>query len=143
MKLITNIPRDVIDDAKADRVFVPHELLVKHGAPIKAAALAKSENWPAAHKAACEQLDIAEQYYASAKVGIKELPFRCAWAISAALAVYREIGERLREGGPKAWEGRVSASKGRKMGLALGAVAPAMKRKSVGVTPRDGFYERP
>ena len=140
---LTNIARDVIDDAKADRVFVPRDLLTKHGAPIDAASLAKTESWPAAHKAASEQLDIAEQYYASAKVGIKELPFRCAWAISAALAVYREIGERLRAGGHEAWEGRVSATKGRKMALALGAVRPAMGRKAVAVTPRDGFYERP
>jgi len=29
------------------------------------------------------------------------------------------------------------------MGLALGAVGPAMGRKKVAVTPRDGFYERP
>ena len=140
---LTNIARDVIDDAEADRVFVPRDLLTKHGAPIEAGQLAKIENWPAAHKAACEQLDIAEQYYESAKVGIKELPFRCAWAISAALSVYREIGERLREGGPEAWSGRVSASKGRKMALAMGAVGPAMGRKRVKVTPRDGFYARP
>ena len=140
---LTNIARDVIDDAKADRVFVPKDLLIAAGAPTDAVSLAKRENWPAAHKAACAQLDIAEQYYDSAKVGIKELPFRCAWAISAALAVYREIGERLREGGPEAWEGRVSAGKGRKVALALGAVGPAMGRKSADITPRDGFYERP
>ena len=140
---LTNIARDVIDDARADRVFVPKELLLKHGAPTDARDLAKHENWPAAHAAACEQLDIAEQYYASAKVGIKELDFRCAWAISAALKVYREIGEELRKGGPEAWEGRVGASKGRKIGLALGAVGPAMGRKTVEVTSRDGFYERP
>ena len=140
---LTNIARDVIDDAKADRVFVPRDLLKTAGAPIDATNLTKQENWPAAHKAACAQLDIAEQYYESAKVGIKELPFRCAWAISAALAVYREIGERLRAGGPKAWEGRVSASKGRKMALALGAVGPAIGRKSVKATSREGFYERP
>ena len=140
---LTNIARDVIDDAKADRVFVPQDLLTKNGAPIDAASLAKHKNWPTAHKAACEQLDIAEQYYDSAKVGIKELPFRCAWAISAALAVYREIGERLKDGGPEAWEGRVSASKGRKMALAFGSVGPALGRRSVRITPRKGFYERP
>lgn len=140
---LTNIARDVIDDAEADRVFMPQDLLLKHGAPIKAAAQLNRDNWPALHKAACEQLDIAEAYYASAKVGIKELPFRCAWAISAALGVYREIGQTLRDGGPQAWEGRVSASRGRKTALALGAVGPAMARKSVHVTPRDGFYARP
>jgi len=76
-------------------------------------------------------------------VGIKELDFRCAWAISAALKVYREIGENLRKGGPEAWEGRVGASSGRKIALALGAIGPAMGRKSVAVTERVGFYERP
>ncbi len=140
---LTNIARDVIDDAQADRVFVPRDLLIKHGAPVDAAALAQKENWPAAYAAAREQLDVAEAYYQSAKIGIKELPFRCAWAISAALSVYRAIGERLKEGGPEAWEGRVSASKGRKIALALGAVGTAVKRNRVEVTPRDGFYKRP
>ena len=140
---LTNIARDVVDDAQADRVFVPRDLLTAAGAPTDAASLVKPEHWPAAHKAACAQLEIAEHYYDSAKVGIKELPFRCAWAISAALSVYREIGETLRDAGPNAWERRVSASGGRKVALAIGAMAPAMGRKSVSVTPRDGFYERP
>jgi len=140
---LTNIARDVIDDAKADRVFVPQDLLKAAGAPVDAKAQIDPAAWPALHKAACAQLDIAEQYYVSAKVGIKELDFRCAWAISAALKVYREIGEKLREGGPEAWEGRVGASGKRKIALALGAIGPAMGRKSVEVTPRDGFYERP
>ena len=140
---LTNIARDVIDDAKADRVFVPQDLLTAAGAPTDACALAKRENWPAAHKAAIAQLDVADQYYESAKVGIKELPFRCAWAISAALSVYREIGQRLRQGGPQAWEGRVSASKSRKIGLAVGAIAPAMSRKSVAVTSRETYFQRP
>ena len=140
---LTNIARDVVDDAKADRVFVPRDLLRASGAPVDASELARPEHWPTAHKAACAQLDIAEAYYASAKVGIKELPFRCAWAISAALSVYRDIGEKLRHAGPDAWEQRVSASGGRKVALALGAMGPAMGRKSVAITPRDGFYERP
>ena len=139
---LTNIARDVIDDAKADRVFVPRDLLTAAGAPIDAKDQLDRAAWPALHKAACAQLDIAEAYYASAKVGIKELDFRCAWAISAALKVYREIGETLREGGSEAWEGRVGASSGRKVALALGAMGPAMRRKSVAVTPRDRFYER-
>jgi len=140
---LTNIARDVIDDAKADRVFVPQDLLLAAGAPISAKDQLDKANWPSLHKAACAQLDIAEQYYASAKVGIKELDFRCAWAISAALKVYREIGENLRKGGPEAWEGRVGASNGRKVVLAIGAVGPAMGRKSVEVTARAEFYERP
>ena len=140
---LTNIARDVIDDAQADRVFVPQDLLSKHGAPNAAQELAQRDNWPSAYKAACEQLDIAEAYYRSAKVGIRELDFRCAWAISAALKVYREIGEVLRSGGPEAWEGRVGAGKGHKLALAIGAAGPAIRRAKVEEVSREGFYERP
>jgi phytoene synthase len=140
---LTNIARDVIDDAKAGRVFVPSELLEKHGAPIEPDRLASREHWPAAHLAAVDLLDIAEDYYASAKVGIRELPFRCAWAITAALNVYREIGEVLRRQGPNAWAGRVGAGKTRKIALALGAIGPAMARDHVELSSRHGFYQRP
>ena len=140
---LTNIARDVIDDAKADRVFVPQEFLLRHGAPVDGASLAKSDNWPAAHKAAVDLLDVAEDYYRSARTGIRVLPFRCAWAITAALNVYREIGEVLRHEGPEAWSGRVGASQGRKMSLALMAGGPTLRRRFARDYPRDGFYQRP
>ena len=139
---LTNIARDVVDDARADRVFIPQNLLIAAGAPVNAAELTRKENWSAAHKAALMQLDIAEGYYDSAKVGIKELPFRCAWAISAALLVYREIGQTLRAKGPMAWERRVSAGGGRKLWLAVSAIGPALSRASVKDVSRFGFYER-
>ena len=86
---------------------------------------------------------MAEQYYDSAKVGIKDLPFRCAWAICAALSVYREIGVTLHKGGPEAWQQRVGASRGRKIRLALGASGAAMRKGSVEITPRKTLYRRP
>lgn len=140
---LTNISRDVIDDAKAGRVFVPQELLLSHGAPIEPDLLMQPQNWPDAHRATVDLLDVAEAYYASARTGIRELPFRCAWAISAALKVYREIGQVLRRGGPDAWQGRVGASSARKMRLALRAGGPALLRATVKDAPRDGFYQRP
>ncbi|GLQ19177.1 phytoene/squalene synthase family protein [Algimonas porphyrae] len=140
---LTNIARDVIDDARADRVFVPQSLLIRHGAPVAPDLLKQHANWPAAHKAAIDLIDIAEDYYASARTGIRALPFRCAWAISAALSVYREIGEVLRVGGPEAWHGRVGASASRKMRLAVRAGRPALMRSFVREVPRDGFYMRP
>ncbi|MEM9600091.1 MAG: phytoene/squalene synthase family protein [Pseudomonadota bacterium] len=140
---LTNIARDVIDDARADRVFVPQSLLQAHGAPVEPELLCNEANWPAVHKAAVDLLDIAEDYYASARTGIRALPFRCAWAISAALKVYREIGEVLRREGPEAWQGRVGASSGRKLRLALGAGQPVLLRRYAQDVPREGFYDRP
>lgn len=140
---LTNIARDVMDDAKAGRVFVPQDLLVANGAPVDPDLLMQPQNWPAAHDAAIGLLDVAEGYYASARTGIRDLPFRCAWAISAALKVYREIGEVLRQGGPDSWQGRVGASGARKMSLAVAAGRPALLRSLAKDTPRDGFYQRP
>lgn len=140
---LTNIARDVIDDAKADRIFVPQELLLANGAPIEPNLLMQKQNWPDAHSAAVDLLNIAEAYYASARTGIRDLPFRCAWAIMAALKVYREIGEVLRREGPNAWEGRVGASKRRKIRLALNAGGPALLRNAAKDAPRNGFYQRP
>ena len=140
---LTNIARDVIDDAKAERVFVPSAILQEYGAPTDPLTLAQRESWPAAHAAAVELLDVAERYYESARVGIRELPFRCAWAISAALRVYREIGEVLRAGGSDAWDARVGAGTARKLGLALAAGPDAMRRGRVVDVSREGLYARP
>ena len=140
---LTNISRDVIDDAKAGRVFVPQELLLGHGAQVEPDLLMQPQNWPGAHKAALDLLDVAEGYYDSARTGIRDLPFRCAWAISAALKVYREIGQVLRRGGPEAWHGRVGASSFWKLRLALRAGGPALVRAVAKDTLRDEFYQRP
>ena len=140
---LTNIARDVIDDARAERVYVPADLLAAAGAPAEAAALTDSLNWPAAWEAALSLLDLAEIYYDSARTGIRELPFQCAWAISAALSVYRHIGETLRKGGPQAWQGRVSAPTYQKIWLAGAALIPAMTRNSVEGEPRENMYQRP
>ncbi|MBC6402551.1 MAG: phytoene/squalene synthase family protein [Hyphomonadaceae bacterium] len=140
---LTNIARDVIDDARAGRVFLPGNLLIKHGAPTDAGELAKRENRPAAFEVTVDLLNIAENYYASARVGIRELTFRCAWAISAALAVYRAIGEKLRDGGPESWEGRVSLSGGKKTALVIGALGPTLKRGQIADVSRGKFYTRP
>jgi len=44
---LTNIARDVIDDAKADRLFVPQDLLIAAGAPVNAGDQLDRANWPA------------------------------------------------------------------------------------------------
>ena len=65
-------------------------------------------------------VDSAEPYYASARWGLRGLPFRSAWAVAAALGVYREIGVKVVSRGPAAWDQRVSTSTGEKVMLARG-----------------------
>ena len=140
---LTNIARDVVDDARAGRVFVPDELLTDAGAPTDPARLAERRSWPAAYTAALGLLDAAEPYYMSAGKGIPHLGYRNGWAIETARTVYREIGETLREKGPEAWGQRVSTGKWTKLGLAAKASVTVLSAGRNGLDDRRGLYARP
>ncbi|MCJ8521724.1 phytoene synthase [Pseudorhizobium tarimense] len=139
---LTNIARDVVDDARAGRVYLPGELLARHGITVvDPEDLAQR---PALHAAALELLDLAETYYASAYAGLASLQARSAWAIATARRVYRAIGAKLRAGGPAAWDQRVSTSKAEKsalLALALGDVARTRLVKPA--VQRTGLWQRP
>lgn len=139
---LTNIARDVIDDARVGRVYLPADILSLHG--ISSIDADDVSQRPALHDAALELLELAEGYYASATAGIAALPARSAWAIATARRVYRAIGGKLRAGGPAAWNQRVSTTKVEKMallGLALGDVG--MTRILRRNPPRTGLWQRP
>lgn len=139
---LTNIARDVVEDARAGRVYLPAELLARHG--ITAIDPEDMAQRAALHAAAVELLDLAEAYYESAYVGLADLPARSAWAIAAARRVYRAIGEKLRTAGPSAWDRRVSTSKAEKsklLALSLGDVARTRVIKPE--ASRAGLWQRP
>lgn len=139
---LTNIARDVIDDARVGRVYVPADILERHG--IVSIDPDDLTQRTALHGAALELLDIAEQYYASAYAGIAALPARSAWAIAAARRVYRRIGKKLRAKGPAAWNERISTSKAEKLGLLCAALGDmAATRLIQRAHPRVGLWERP
>ncbi len=141
---LTNIARDVIDDARVGRVYVPSDWLAESG--IDQIDAEERGQWPALHGVALRLLDRAEPYYASAYAGLGALPFRSAWAIAAARRVYRDIGRALRNGGPQAWEHRVSTSSARKawlMVLSLGDVLATRFDRSGPGPARTGLYGRP
>ncbi len=142
---MTNIARDVMDDAEAGRVYLPGEWLREAGVP--PAEIARAEHRSAVWAVTERLLDEAERYYASAQVGLARLPFRSAWAVAAARRVYRDIGRLLRERGPKAWDRRASTGRGRKMALALAAAGDAVAATGWGTAqtpvPRQGLWTRP
>ena len=140
---LTNIARDVIDDARAGRVFLPEDVLAKAKAPSTPEAIANPDEWPSVFKAALELLERADIYYDSASYGVRDLPYRNAWAIETARQVYREIGRTLRKAGPEAWHGRVGTTKPQKLALAAKAAFTARGKLDPAAEPRSGFYERP
>ncbi|WP_040596018.1 phytoene/squalene synthase family protein [Paracoccus zeaxanthinifaciens] len=136
---LTNIARDVIDDAAIGRCYLPADWLAEAGATVEGPVPSD-----ALYSVIIRLLDAAEPYYASARQGLPHLPPRCAWSIAAALRIYRAIGTRIRQGGPEAYRQRISTSKAAKIGLlARGGLDAAASRLRGGEISRDGLWTRP
>jgi phytoene synthase len=136
---LTNIARDVIDDARIGRVYLPGDWLDEAGAEIEGDIPS-----PRLYGVILRLLDAAEPYYASANAGLPALPFRCAWSIAAASGIYHAIGSRIRRGGPEAYRQRIGTSGATKARLALAALGRAGRSR---VLPppvtRAGLWTRP
>lgn len=122
---LTNIARDIVEDAENGRVYLPADWLARAGVP--ETAVAAPEHRAAVADLAWRLVETAEPYYASARWGLRGLPFRSAWAVAAARGVYREIGVKVVARGAAAWDERVSTSTLEKLGLALGGGLMALR----------------
>lgn len=141
---LTNISRDVIDDLGIGRCYLPEEWLREKGIPRQEMHLPQHRE--SLHALAGELVELAERYYDSARVGIAHLPWRCAWAISSALLIYRDIGLQVRKAGIQAWDGRTKVSGGRKLWrLCHGGLMAAhalSRRPEANAAPRTGLWTR-
>lgn len=101
---LTNICRDVADDAKLDRRYLPASLLgdLEVGQLIAPDASLQDE----IRHCVMTLLDLAERYYKSGEAGLHYLPLNARAAILVAARVYREIGQVLRARDFAYWEGR-------------------------------------
>lgn len=114
---LTNIARDVIEDAENGRVYLPADWLVDAGLEPTAEAVADPANRARVHAVTTRLLKLAEPYYDSARDGLRGLPFRSSLAVAAARGVYREIGRKVRRRGPGVWGQRVVVRKPMKLWL--------------------------
>ncbi len=128
---LTNISRDVLEDAKMGRRYLPANWANFTPSQIVNAGLGAGELGEADLDNTSEEcrqqvaegiaqlLDLSEQYYASAMLGIRLLPFRSRLSIAIALRVYRQIGWVLRRRNLAWWQGRVMVTGGEKALLSL------------------------
>ena len=94
---LTNIARDVLEDAKMGRRYLPGSW-VQNISPKEIVLAAKTNDLKKIHmisKGIKKLLILAEQYYLSGEKGFTFLPFNTRVAISVASGVYREIGVQL------------------------------------------------
>ena len=117
---LTNIARDVKEDAKMGRRYLPGSWLDNMtSAEILAADDPQRE---VVSLAVARLLRLAEVYYASGTVGLVYLPLRAHLAISVAARVYRQIGVQLLAKGCRWYAGREVTSKPVKLACSISAL---------------------
>ncbi len=135
---LTNIARDVREDAENGRVYLPADGLAAHGLAPEPAAVLGSPTRAAA--VARELVAAAEPFYESAGTGLAALPWRSAWAVAAARGVYREIGRKVVRAGDRALERRASTGAAAKLGFALQGAALAAASRGGRAAPRADLW---
>ena len=103
---LTNICRDIIDDAEVGRVYLPAAWLEEAGVPATPEAMLDRENRHDVWSVALRVLEEADRYYKSSGPGVRRLPIRAGFAVAAARGVYRDIGP----GGAQARHARLGCS---------------------------------
>jgi phytoene synthase len=136
---LTNIARDVGEDARNGRLYLPRRWLADAGVDAQA--------WLADpvfdHRIASvieRLLATADDLYKRAEHGIAALPRDCRPAIHAARLVYAEIGQQLRRSGLDSISRRSVVSKRRKLALMARASTAAVispGRSGVNLAPQS------
>jgi phytoene synthase len=127
---LTNIARDVGEDARRGRVYLPEAWL--RGAGVDPEALRRNPApGPALGAVVRRILDQADVHYARADVGVRELPQRVRVAIRAARLIYADIGRVIAARGYDSVSGRAVVSGPRKLWLVARAL-PAWRWRPTG-----------
>jgi phytoene synthase len=140
---LTNIARDVGEDARNGRLYLPRAWLREAG--IDPQAWLQAPHFDAAIAGIVQRLlDAADVLYRKAEHGIAELPRDCRPAIHAARLVYAEIGRQLERGGLDSVHQRAVVSGRRKLALIARATtaavwAPARANATLPVLPAVQF----
>lgn len=124
---LTNIARDIMDDAAMGRVYLPVRWLKEENLDPK--DIAEPQKRPIVARLVKRLLDEAEKLYQSGDDGLKYLPFRAACAVGAARHVYSEIGRRILKKGPRAWDERTIVPLTRKLYVMCRGIAKAVSSR--------------
>jgi phytoene synthase len=133
---LTNISRDVLDDWRNGRCYLPDQWLREAGIPED--GVAGPDHRLALASVVRRLLTEADRYYESAGSGLRALRFTSGWAVATALGVYRDIGNIVRRQGSRAWGTRAVVSAPRKVMHVAGGALRALQAITV-----DRWYRAP
>ena len=113
---LTNIARDVGEDARNGRLYLPRQWMREAG--LDPDAWLAAPRFDAALAGVIERLLAeADRLYQRAECGVASLPRDCRLGIQAARLVYGEIGQRLRQSGLDSVSRRAVVGRSRKLAL--------------------------
>jgi len=123
---LTNVARDVGEDARNGRLYLPLAWLVEAGIDPDA-WLARPHDGEALRDVVRRLLRAADAHYARAAAGVAALPRACRPAIHAARLIYAEIGREIERNGVDVVTRRAVVPASRKLGAAAAALAASMR----------------
>jgi phytoene synthase len=137
---LSNIARDVGEDARAGRLYLPLQWLREAGIDPAAWLAAPRFDARLGHVVG-RLLWNAEALYARAAAGIAELPAGCRIGIDAARRLYAEIGREVQRRGCNSVDSRAVVTTGRKASLLAQAaiLRPARGRQDVAPLPATQY----
>ncbi|VVS96229.1 All-trans-phytoene synthase [Sphingomonas sp. EC-HK361] len=139
---LANIARDIEEDDRGGRCYLPEEWLVEMDMP-------PGQHMKPPFRSRLSVLarrlaSLAAHYEASARLGVAALPFRSAWAVLAAAGIYGDIARKVAARGDHAWDHRVTTSPAEKLGWIGRSAIEAAGRGTAKQTPRDlSLWSRP
>jgi phytoene synthase len=113
---LTNISRDVLEDAGIGRRYLPVDI------PVESLAGASVDTREQVASVIDLQLERAERFYESGIAGLTYLPRGSRIAIYLAAILYRAIGRQLRQHGCQWWRGRTVITTQQKLLMTLSAL---------------------
>lgn len=123
---LTNIARDVGEDARLGRLYLPRAWLREAGLDPEGWLAAPAFD-PRLASVVQRLLAEADRYYARASAGIGELPLACRAGIHAARLLYAEIGREVERRGLDSVGQRAVVPWTRKLGRLVAALAQATR----------------
>lgn len=134
---LTNIARDVVEDAERGRRYLPSDQLGGPVAPNRLAAADPVLRHQGYHSVV-SILDLADAYYASAERGMAYIPRRSRLAIRVAARLYRAIGDRIRAmEPPDYWQQRAVVPITGKIRLTVAGVGASLLPEGVPAAPHE------
>ncbi len=127
---LTNIARDVGEDARSGRVYLPLDWLEEVGLDTEA-WLAEPHPSPELAEVTRRLLDAAEICYRRAEVGIADLPASCRPAMMAARRIYADIGRQIVSSGCDSVSRRAVVPGRRKLALLFGCLPAVLAQPPV------------